>query len=300
MSTRSFFAAVDSAACTYIKKANAEKTRRAYVETFGCQQNEADSERIRGILSELGFLLADSIVEAELIIFNTCAIRAHAEDRVFSLLGNLKAHKRENPDTVIGVVGCMAAEPSAIERLKTRFHYVDFTLEPNRPELLPELIFSAMAERRRRFALGIDDGGITEQVPVIRNNNYSALVSVMYGCNNFCTYCIVPYVRGRERSRDSEDVLRECRGLVSSGVKEITLLGQNVNSYRSDIDFATLISRVAEIDGDFTVRFMTSHPKDVSDALIEAMASHNGKIAPFFHLPLQSGCNRILRSMNRT
>ena len=291
---------VDDGACTYIKNVNSLEPRSACVLTFGCQQNEADSERIRGILCELGYVLVDDYAIADLVIFNTCAIRAHAEDKVFSLLGNLKAQKRANDRLIVGVMGCMAAESGTVEKLKTKFHYVDFTLEPNNVGLLPTLIFEAMSGGRRRFAIGIDRGDITEDVPVVRTDNYRAWVSVMYGCNNFCTYCIVPYVRGRERSRASDDVLRECRDLVASGVKEITLLGQNVNSYRSDMTFAELISAIAEIPGDFVIRFMTSHPKDVSDELVLAMARYKNKIAPYFHLPLQSGSDKILRAMNRT
>lgn len=300
MNICSYQSITDTDACTFIKNANIQEPRSACVVTFGCQQNEADSERIRGILTELEFGLTDDFLSADLVILNTCAIRAHAEDKAFSLLGNLKLRKRTNEKLIVGVVGCMAAEQTTVERLKTKFHYVDFTLEPNSPEMLPALIFEAMSGGRRRFAIGIDDGSITEDVPVVRADNYRAWVSVMYGCNNFCSYCIVPYVRGRERSRRSEDVLRECRDLAASGIKEITLLGQNVNSYRSDLTFAELVSAIAEIPGDFVIRFMTSHPKDVSDALIAAMAKYSGKIAPYFHLPLQSGSDKILRAMNRT
>ena len=300
MSIQYYPSIVDGSACTHIKNVNSLEPRSACVLTFGCQQNEADSERIRGILCELGFVLVDDYIGADLVIFNTCAIRAHAEDKVFSLLGNLKAQKRANDRLVVGVMGCMAAELGTVEKLKTKFHYVDFTLEPNNIGLLPTLIFEAMSGGRRRFAIGIDLGDITEDVPVVRADDFRAWVSVMYGCNNFCTYCIVPYVRGRERSRASADVLRECRDLVASGVKEITLLGQNVNSYRSDVTFAELISAIAEIPGDFVIRFMTSHPKDVSDELFLAMAKYKNKIAPYFHLPLQSGSDKILRAMNRT
>ena len=300
MSIQYYPSIVDESACTYIKNVISFEPRSACVLTFGCQQNEADSERIRGILCELGFRLVDDYNIADLVIFNTCAIRAHAEDKVFSLLGNLKAQKRANDRLIVGVMGCMAAESGTVEKLKTKFHYVDFTLEPNNIGLLPTLIFEAMSGGRRRFAIGIDCGDITEDVPVVRANDYRAWVSVMYGCNNFCTYCIVPYVRGRERSRASADVLRECRELIASGVKEITLLGQNVNSYKSDMTFAELISAIAEIPGEFVIRFMTSHPKDVSNELVLAMAKYKNKIAPYFHLPLQSGSDRILRAMNRT
>ena len=300
MDIRSYPSVADESACAHIKNANSVESRSACVVTFGCQQNEADSERIRGILSELGFSIVDDYTAADLVIFNTCAIRAHAEDKVLSLLGNLKAQKRANDRLIVGIMGCMAAESGTVERIKTKFHYVDFTLEPNSIELLPKLIFEAMSGGRRRFAIGIDRGDITEDVPVLRADDYRAWVSVMYGCNNFCTYCIVPYVRGRERSRASADVLCECRGLVALGVREITLLGQNVNSYKSDLTFAELISAIAEIPGNFVIRFMTSHPKDVSDELVSAMAKYSGKIAPYFHLPLQSGSDKILRAMNRT
>lgn len=300
MVIRSFHESTDTSACDYVRRINAGRCASAYVVTFGCQQNEADSERIRGMLFDLGFAISDASETADLIIFNTCAIRAHAEDKVLSQLGNFKSRKKNGDGPIIGICGCMAAEPATVERIKTKFHYVDFTLEPNSLEKLPALIRDAMENRKRSFVIGVDDGGITEDIPVIRKSDFSAWVSIMYGCNNFCTYCIVPYVRGRERSRRSEDVLRECRELVASGVKEITLLGQNVNSYHSDIGFPELISRIAEIDGDFTVRFMTSHPKDVSDELISAMSRYTPKIAPFFHLPLQSGSNKILKAMNRT
>lgn len=300
MEVKSFLNLADTDAQNYIRSANALKPRSAFVITFGCQQNEADSERIRGILCDVGFSISDTYDDADLIILNTCAIRAHAEDKVFSLLGTLKAQKSKNPELVIGVCGCMAAESVVISRLKRKFPHVAFSLEPNSLHLLPSLIFGAMERNERSFAYGIDTGGITEDLPVVRTNGYKAWVSVMYGCNNFCSYCIVPYVRGRERSRRSGDVISECSRLVWGGVKEITLLGQNVNSYKSDIGFAELLRKVAELDGDFTVRFMTSHPKDVSDELISVMAEYKGKIAPYFHLPLQSGSSRILKAMNRT
>lgn len=300
MSVKSFLNLVDKDAQNYIRGINAQRLRSFAVITFGCQQNEADSERIRGILKSLGFCASDSPSGADIIILNTCAIRAHAEDKVFSFLGTLKAQKAKKTELVIGVLGCMAAEKVVVTRLKSNFRHVDFSLEPNSLHLLPSLIFNAMEKNERSFAQGIDTGDVTEDIPVVRVSGYKAWVSIMYGCNNFCSYCIVPYVRGRERSRNSADVIRECSELIASGVKEITLLGQNVNSYKSDIGFAELLERIAELSGDFTLRFMTSHPKDVSDALICAIAKYKGKIAPYFHLPLQSGSNRILKAMNRT
>ncbi len=268
--------------------------------TFGCQQNEADSEKIRGMAEEMGYSLTENADNAALIIINTCAIRRHAEEKALSLLGRFKTVKRKRPDTVIGVVGCMAAEPHIAELIKKDFHYVSFTLEPQLLYKLPELIYKSIAEKKRNFIYGLDEGDIVEGMPSVRASSHRAWVSIMYGCNNFCSYCIVPYVRGRERSRDYRQIVKECGTLVANGYKEITLLGQNVNSYRSDIDFAALLRSVAEIEGDFIIRFMTSHPKDVSDELIKVMKDYSGKVAPYFHLPLQSGSNSVLKAMNRT
>lgn len=282
-----------------IKSSGTLNGKKYHVVTFGCQQNEADSEKIRGILTEMGCAEAERAECADILLMNTCAIREHAEMKALSILGNFSVIKRDRPSVIIGVLGCMAAEPSRAESLKSKFRYVDFTLEPSRLHMLPTVMLKAMAEKKRSFILGEGDDGIVEQLPIKRVSSYKAYVSIMYGCNNFCTYCIVPYVRGRERSRESATVIDECRELVRSGIKEITLLGQNVNSYRSDMSFAELISAIAEIDGDFIIRFMTSHPKDVSPELIEAMKRYKGKIAPCFHLPVQSGSNRILSAMNR-
>lgn len=283
-----------------VKTLNEGTERRAYVFTFGCQQNEADSEKVRGLAREMGYVISDNYDGADLIIINTCAIREHAEMKALSMLGNFKAEKRKNPELVIGVIGCMASEKHIVELIKTKFHYVSFTLEPNMLHKLPELIYNKLIDSKRSFILGEDDGGIVEGIPTVRGSLHRAWVSIMYGCNNFCSYCIVPYTRGRERSRKTTDIIKECCELISSGVKEITLLGQNVNSYKGDVDFAGLLKLIAEIDGDFLVRFMTSHPKDVSPELIKVMSEHTNKIAPYFHLPLQSGSNKILRLMHRT
>ncbi len=273
---------------------------RAYVMTFGCQQNEADSEKIRGMFEDMGYILSDDYRECSLIIVNTCAIREHAEMKALSMLGNFRAVKKKNPSLIVGVVGCMAAEPGICEKLKKDFHYVSFTAEPNMLHKIPSLVLKVIEENKRSFIIGEDGGNIVEGAPAVRVGGHKAWVSVMYGCNNFCSYCIVPYVRGRERSRRSEDVIKECEALAKSGIKEITLLGQNVNSYKSDITFAELLEKAANIPGDFIIRFMTSHPKDASDALIDVMKRYRSKIAPFFHLPLQSGSNNILKKMNRT
>ncbi len=292
--TQSFFELYD------LRRSDALDGKRAHVVTFGCQQNEADSERLRGMLATMGCSLAERAEDADVILLNTCAIREHAEMKALSLLGRFKALRKSNPELIIGVLGCMAAEPRRVDMLKRDFHYVDFTLPPSEIHKLPAVIAEVVQNRKRTFVPYVSEPRIVEDIPVSRTSTFKSWVSVMYGCNNFCTYCIVPYVRGRERSRDSAAVIKECRELVAAGTKEITLLGQNVNSYSSDLTFAELISEIARIEGDFIIRFMTSHPKDVSPELIEAIRRYKGKIAPYFHLPLQSGSDKILRSMNRT
>ncbi len=274
--------------------------RYAYVQTFGCQQNEADSEKLRGMATLMGYLLTDKPECADLILINTCAIRKHAEMKALSELGHFKALKKKKPSLIIGVCGCMVAEEHIVDLIKKDFHYISFTLEPSLIHKLPSLVYRFLLENKRSFIFRADEGNIVEGIKSVRQEKHRAWVSIMYGCNNFCSYCIVPYVRGRERSRNSADVIRECSQLVTDGYREITLLGQNVNSYKSDIDFPTLLSKIAELEGDFIIRFMTSHPKDVSDSLIEVMGKYRGKIAPYFHLPLQSGSDRILKAMNRT
>ena len=278
---------------------NSDRIRYANVITFGCQQNEADSEKIVGMLLQMGYRISDTPENSDLVIFNTCAVREHAEKKALSIIGRLKANKALNKELIIGVCGCMAAESKTVEKIKQSYHFVSFTLEPNMLHKIPEIIYSIRTEQKRIFMLGIDEGDVVEGLPTVNKHSHRAYVSIMYGCNNFCSYCIVPYTRGRERSRDSATVINECREHIKNGVKEITLLGQNVNSYRSDTDFAGLLAKIAELDGDFIIRFMTSHPKDVSDRLIDVVGNYKGKIAPFFHLPLQSGSNRILAKMNR-
>ncbi len=277
-----------------------DNTRRATVITFGCQQNEADSERIRGILSDVGYTITDTPDMADVIIVNTCAIREHAEDKALSMLGNFKAYKKKNSELIVGVVGCMSAEEHVVELIKTKFHYVTFTLAPASVDKIPEVIWRSITEGKRSFIFDDACPNIIEGIPESRINRHKAWVSIMYGCNNFCSYCIVPYTRGRERSRTPEAILAECRALIANGCHEITLLGQNVNSYKSTTDFAGLLESVANIPGDFLVRFMTSHPKDVSPRLIDVMAKYSDKIAPYFHLPLQSGSDKILKAMHRT
>ena len=278
------------------------KVSKYYIATFGCQQNEADSERLAGTAKSLGYEKAESMEDADLIIFNTCAVREHAELRALSKTGQLKHLKDKNKNLLIGLWGCMVSQEKRVEDIKHKYPYVDFVAGTNMLHRLPEILCDVMENDRRRYYVDELDYSIVEGVPVERDNKIKAYVSVMYGCNNFCTYCIVPYVRGRERSRKKEDILKEVRGLVAEGYKEITLLGQNVNSYGKTLveecDFATLVEEICRIDGDFTLRFMTSHPKDVSDRLIEVI-KNNPKIERHFHFPVQSGSTKILKAMNR-
>ena len=277
------------------------KTPLAYVETYGCQQNEADSEQIRGILERCGYGLTDTAEGADLVIINTCAIREHAEQRVFGNVGALVHTKRRHPGQKIFVCGCMMGQPEVAERMRKSYPHVDGVFNPHHLWQLPEQLYRVLI-RHKKADLEESAGAIAEGLPVVRTNKLKAWVSIMYGCNNFCTYCIVPYVRGRERSRLPEDILAECRELIAQGYKEITLLGQNVNSYGKDlglgVDFADLLGSIAELDGEFVLRFMTSHPRDASRKLFDTMAAHE-KIAKQFHLPFQSGNDRILKAMNR-
>ena len=284
----------------HVKFLNANSNKKVYVFTFGCQQNEADSEKILGMADAMGYVKTDIPEDADLIILNTCAIRKHAEEKALSMLGRFKALKKKNSGLIVGVCGCMAAEEHIKELIKTDFHYVTFTLEPNMLHKMPYLVYRALNDGKRSFIIGEDRGDVVEGMPMVRRFGHKAWVSIMYGCNNFWSYCIVPYVRGRERSRSVDHILAECISLVNDGVKEITLLGQNVNSYRGECNFAELLEKIAMIEGNFIIRFMTSHPKDVSDQLVNVMSKHTPKIAPYFHLPLQSGNDRILKAMNRT
>ena len=274
----------------------------AYVETYGCQQNEADSEKIRGLLIESGYAITDTAEGADVVVMNTCAIREHAEQRVFGNLGALTHTKRRHPGQKIFLCGCMAGQAHVVERIKKSYPHVDGVFSTHHLWQFPELLHRVLNTGKRTYFVEDEPGSIAEGLPQQRDSKLKAWVSIMYGCNNFCTYCIVPYVRGRERSRKWEDILAECRGLVESGVKDITLLGQNVNSYGKDldqgVDFADLLAKLAEIPGDFRIRFMTSHPRDASKKLFDTMAS-SPKIAKQLHLPFQSGSSRVLKAMNR-
>ena len=277
-------------------------TPTAYVETYGCQQNEADSEQLRGMLEAAGYGLTDSAEGADAVIFNTCAIREHAEQRVFGNVGALVHTKRRHPRQKIFLCGCMMGQPAVVERVKNSYPYVDAVFSTHHLWEFPSLLLRVLTGKKRVFSVEDSAGSIAEGIPVVRTNTLKAWVSIMYGCNNFCSYCIVPYVRGRERSRRPQDVLDECRALIAQGYKEITLLGQNVNSYGRDLDcgmdFADLLAAVAELDGEFRLRFMTSHPKDSSRKLFDTIAKYD-KICKQFHLPFQSGNDRVLHAMNR-
>ena len=281
---------------------SAGRTPLAYVETYGCQQNEADSERIRGMLKECGYGIADEAEGADVVVMNTCAIREHAEQRVFGNLGALTHTKRRHPEQKIFLCGCMAGQEVVTTRIKNSYPHVDGVFSTHHLWQFAEILYKVLTSSKRQFYIADEAGSIAEGLPVVRSNTLKSWVSIMYGCNNFCTYCIVPYVRGRERSRKPADILAECRELVANGCKEITLLGQNVNSYGKDldcgVDFADLLAEIANIEGDFLIRFMTSHPRDASYKLFDTMAS-SPKIAKQLHLPFQSGSSRVLKAMNR-
>ncbi len=292
----------------FCKKVNSVISKRyeekplACVVTYGCQQNVADSEHIKGMLNEIGYGFTENRNEAKLIIFNTCAIREHAEDRVFGNVGMLKSYKRENPDVIIACCGCMMQQQHIADKMMKSFPFVDLVFGTHVVYRLPELLYKALTRKKRVYELPDMDGAIAEGVPVLRDNDRKAWIPIMYGCNNFCSYCIVPYVRGRERSREVEDIIAEAKELAENGYKEITLLGQNVNSYGKDlaprVTFAELLRKINEIDGDFRIRFMTSHPKDCTKELIDTMAECD-KVAKHLHLPFQSGNDRVLKAMNR-
>ncbi|MGM9637228.1 MAG: tRNA (N6-isopentenyl adenosine(37)-C2)-methylthiotransferase MiaB [Eubacteriales bacterium] len=279
------------------------ETRYVYVQTFGCQQNEADSERILGMAVKMGYTPTEEVEKADLILVNTCAVREHAELKALSITGQFKHLKEKKRGLLIGICGCMVSQEHRKEDIKHRYPYVDFLFGTSMLWRFPEILYQAMTTRRRSYWLDTDDdGNLAEGLPVQRASAFKAWVSIMYGCNNFCTYCVVPYVRGRERSRQKECILEEVRTLAEEGYREITLLGQNVNSYGKDLytdyDFADLLSDLCKIPGDFFIRFMTSHPKDASHKLVDTIAA-NPKIARAFHLPVQSGSNAILTAMNR-
>lgn len=275
---------------------------QAFVQTFGCQLNENDGEKIRGMLVEMGYALCEESDDADLILFNTCAIRENAHDKVFGLIGSLKHLKETKPNLLIGICGCMPQEPHVVEAIRTKYRHIDFVFGTHTLHRLPSILKGAYLQGKTVFDLMDIDGEIAEDLPVRREDKIKASVSIMFGCNNFCSYCIVPYTRGRERSRSSAAILAEIRGLVAEGYCEIMLLGQNVNSYGMDLDdeldFPQLLEQINRIEGDFRIRFMTSHPKDISKGLIDTIANCD-KICNQLHIPVQSGSDSVLKAMNR-
>ena len=272
------------------------------ISTYGCQMNEEDSEKLSGMLKSQGYERTENKEEASIIIFNTCCIRENAENKVFGNLGQLKQLKKKNPNLVIAICGCMMQQVGMADKVLKTFPYVDIIFGTHNAHKFPEYLHRVLQEGVQVKEILNKEEGIVEGLPIDRKSDVKAFVTIMYGCNNFCTYCIVPYVRGRERSRKSEDIIKEIEELVSQGYKEITLLGQNVNSYgkglEEDIDFAGLLRKVNEVKGLERVRFMTSHPKDLSDDVIMAIKECD-KLCEQVHLPVQSGSSRILKEMNR-
>lgn len=275
---------------------------KACINTYGCQQNVSDSEKIKGMLQKAGYDICDDEGNADFVLFNTCAVRGHAEDRVLGNIGRMKQQKKERTNMLVAVCGCMAQQQSVAERVKKSYPYVDILFGTKLIHKLPEFIYMRLTGSGRIFDISQDVDEIVEDLPIRRDGKIKGWLPIMYGCDNFCTYCIVPYVRGRERSRDPEAIIAEARSMVAAGFKEIMLLGQNVNSYgkglEQDINFAKLLRRINDIPGDFRIRFMTSHPKDCTIELLDTIARCE-KVERHLHLPFQSGSDRVLKQMNR-
>lgn len=289
-------------ACEILSSLYPNEKPKAFVHTYGCQGNVADGERLQGMLREIGYDFTDTPEKADLVLYNTCAIREHAEDRVFGNVGALKPIKKERPNMIIALCGCMMQQQSVADKIKNSYSFVDLVFGTHTLHKLPEFIYKRLSSGKRVIDITNSDGVIAEGLPVKRDGSFKAWIPIMYGCNNFCSYCIVPYVRGRERSRNFDDVIAEVKEVIALGYKEITLLGQNVNSYNKDLEkdkqFPALLKAISEIEGDFIIRFMTSHPRDCTKELLDVMASSD-KIAKHLHLPFQSGNDRVLKEMNR-
>ena len=293
--------------CAYAKRVQAllsergVSTPRAHIVTFGCQQNVSDSERIKGMLLLCGYSLTENIEQADFILFNTCAVRGHAEDRVYGNVGATKRYKKSNPNLMVSVCGCMAQQQTVADKFYKSYPYVDIVFGTQQYHRLPEFIYRRMTGKRV-YELSLDNKDIVEDIPISRDGSLKGWLPIMYGCNNFCTYCIVPYVRGRERSREPKEIIAEATQMVNDGFKEIMLLGQNVNSYGKGedhgVNFARLLRMINDIPGDFRIRFMTSHPKDCTEELLDAIRDCE-KVERHIHLPFQSGSSRILKQMNR-
>lgn len=278
------------------------ETPLAYVRTYGCQQNVADSEKIKGMLSQAGYGFTENVEDADFILFNTCAVREHAEDRVFGNVGALKNLKRRHPQILIALCGCMMEEKHVADRIYSSFPFVGLVFGTHCLHQFPELLYRSLVDGKRVFVRDNDDNKVYEGIPVHRDGAFKGWLPIMYGCDNFCTYCIVPYVRGRERSRSPEVIVSEAKEMIKAGYKDITLLGQNVNSYGKGLSprptFAGLLREIDRIEGDYWLRFMTSHPKDCTRELIDTIAQSK-HVSLHLHLPFQSGSDRILKRMNR-
>ena len=292
----------DTAAAAVVSRFYAGKTPRLYLHSFGCQQNVNDGERIAGVLGQMGFVLCDAPEDADMVLFNTCAVREHAEQRVLGNVGALKPLKEKNPRLIIGVCGCMTQQKAVADKLRKSYPFVDIVFGTNEIDELPRMLAERLATKKRVFHPAGERTDIIEDMPLQRDSAFRAWLPIMYGCDNYCSYCIVPYVRGRERSRRSADILREFTQLVDEGYKDITLLGQNVNSYGKglgeDNDFSDLLQMLDAVPGDYRIRFMTSHPKDATRKLIDTIAESE-HICRHLHLPVQSGSDEMLRQMNR-
>ncbi len=272
--------------------------RTYYIKTYGCQMNSHESEKLSGILSQRGYVEADSPENSDVVIFNTCCIRESAETHILGNLGIIKKAKERRPSMIVGVCGCMTQQSGAAEKLKKRCPFIDIIFGTHNLHKLSSYLDSA-EHGKKVIDIWEEENGIEEGLPVKRVGDICALVNIMYGCNNFCSYCIVPYVRGRERSRTPDNIFADVKSLIESGYKEITLLGQNVNSYSCDgVDFAELLDRLSDIKGEYWIKFLTSHPKDISEKVVSVI-SKKEHLAHFIHLPLQSGSDRILEMMNR-
>ena len=279
-----------------------DHTPLACINTYGCQQNVSDSERIKGIMESMGYALTEDYREADFVLFNTCAVRGHAEDRVFGNIGRTKQLKKDKSGVLVAVCGCMAQQEIICDKVKKSYPYVDMLFGTHHIQNIPEYIYRRLTGSGRIFDISTDFNEVVEGLPIHRDGRIKGWLPIMHGCDNFCTYCIVPYVRGRERSRKPDDVIAEAKSMIAAGFKEIMLLGQNVNSYgkglSEEINFAELLRRINLIEGDFRIRFMTSHPKDCTVELLEAVRDCE-KVERHLHLPFQSGSDRILKAMNR-
>jgi tRNA-2-methylthio-N6-dimethylallyladenosine synthase len=273
-----------------------------FIDTMGCAMNENDSSKYAGILESMGFIKSTSEIEANFILFNTCTVRENAENTLFGRLGALKNKRKTENNTYIAVAGCMAQQEHIVKKINESYSFTDIVFGTNGIHSFPEKLYNTIIKKEKKYEYVENDGEVVEDVPIVFDDKYKATISIIYGCNNFCTYCIVPYVRGRERSRTKEDILSDINNLAANGYKEITLLGQNVNSYGKDLDnevtFSRLLEDIEKIEGIEIIRFMSPHPKDFTDDLINVMAKSK-KISKQIHLPLQSGSNRILEIMNR-